>query len=87
MNHLLSMLMEAEDQMNEGTAVMDKRERAGKDSSCDQLTQQLSLCKASPPKSLHSATGCDRVVPLFSLTSVLCISSAGSPVCSDGSIQ
>ncbi|XP_075868016.1 microtubule-actin cross-linking factor 1, isoforms 1/2/3/4 isoform X6 [Nelusetta ayraudi] len=42
---LLSMLTEAEAQMNEGTAVMDKREKAGKDSSCDQLTQQLSLCK------------------------------------------
>lgn len=84
---LLSMLMEAEDQMNEGTVVMDKREMAGKDSSCEQLTQQLSLCKASPSKSLHSATGCDRVEPLFSLTSVLCISSSGSPVCSDGSIQ
>lgn len=87
MERLLSMLTEAEAQMNEGTAVMDKREKAGKDSSCDQLTQQLSLCKASASKSLHSATVCDRVVPLFSLTSVLCISSSGSPVCSDGSIQ
>lgn len=58
---LLSMLMEAEAQMNEGTAVMDGRKRAGKDSSCDQLTQQLSLCKASALKALHSATASDVV--------------------------
>lgn len=55
MERLLSMLMEAEAQMNEGMAVVDKREREGKDSSCDQLTQQLSLCKASASKLLHSA--------------------------------
>lgn len=47
MEGLLSLLMEAEAQMNEGMAGMDKRERAEKDSSGDQLTQQLSLCKAS----------------------------------------
>lgn len=47
MESLLSLLMEAEAQMNEGMAGMDKRERAEIDSSGDQLTQQLSLCKAS----------------------------------------
>lgn len=57
---LLSMLMEAEAQMNEGMAVMDKRERAGKDSSCNQLTQQLSLCKASTSR-LHSSTASNAV--------------------------
>lgn len=51
--HLLSMLMEAEAQMNKGMALMDKRERAGIDSSCDQLTQQLSLCKVGTSKPLH----------------------------------
>lgn len=45
MESLLSLLMEAEAQMNEGMAGMDKRERPEKDS--NQLTQQLSLCKAS----------------------------------------
>lgn len=52
MEHLLSMLMEAEAQMNEEMDVMDKRERAGKDGSCEPLTQQLSLCKASEMDSL-----------------------------------
>lgn len=52
---LLSMLMETEAQMNEGMAVMDKRERAVEDSNCEQLTQQLSLCKVSVSKPFCSA--------------------------------
>lgn len=52
---LLSILMETEAEMNEGMAMMDKRERTGDVSSCDQLTQQLSLCKVRALKSPHSA--------------------------------
>lgn len=72
---LLSVLMEAEAQMNEGMAVMDKREKAGKDRSYDQLTQQLSLCKASASKSLQSATASNvvrlsRAIMFIAFTSV-----------------
>ncbi|XP_076611140.1 microtubule-actin cross-linking factor 1 isoform X19 [Chaetodon auriga] len=42
---LLSWLRETEAQMNGGMAGMEKMEKAEKDDSCDQLTQQLSLCK------------------------------------------
>ncbi|XP_027142331.1 microtubule-actin cross-linking factor 1 isoform X12 [Larimichthys crocea] len=42
---LLSWLRETETQTNGGMAGMEKMETAEKDDSCDQLTQQLSLCK------------------------------------------
>nr|XP_046274634.1 microtubule-actin cross-linking factor 1 isoform X9 [Scatophagus argus] len=42
---LLSWLREAEAQMHGGMAGMEKIEKAQKDDSCDQLTQQLNLCK------------------------------------------
>lgn len=50
MESLLSWLRETEAQMNGGMAGMEKMEKAEKDGSCDQLTQQLSLCKASCPE-------------------------------------
>lgn len=46
MESLLSWLRETEAQMNGG---MEKMEEAEKDDHCDQLTQQLNLCKASCP--------------------------------------
>lgn len=100
MESLLSLLMEAEAQMNEGMAGMDKRERAEKDSSGDQLTQQLSLCKASAfkpqQKALYivallplqySMVLCHEIILFLLFTSILYFFSVGSPDCSDGSIQ
>lgn len=49
MESLLSWLMETEALMDGGMAGMEKMETTEKDDNCDQLTQQLNLCKASCP--------------------------------------
>lgn len=47
MESLLCWLRETEAQMDGGIARMEKLEKAEKDDDCDQLTQQLNLCKVS----------------------------------------
>ena len=47
MERLLSWLKETEAQMDGGIAGMEKMEKSEKEDNCDQLTQQLNLCKAS----------------------------------------
>lgn len=47
--NLLTWLVDTEARMNGGMVAVDKREKADKDVHCEQLLQQLSLCKASWP--------------------------------------
>ncbi|TWW59906.1 Microtubule-actin cross-linking factor 1 [Takifugu flavidus] len=50
--NLLTWLVDTESRMNGGMVGVDKREKADKDVHCEQLLQQLSLCKAKRAQDL-----------------------------------
>lgn len=54
--NLLTWLVDTEARMNGGMVGVDKREKADKDVHCEQLLQQLSLCKASWPNTKENVS-------------------------------
>lgn len=80
MEGLLAWLRGAEAQLDGGVAGMEKMAKAGKDGSHDQLTQQLSLCKASCLNCSNASRSITNSSTPKTLLFVLCPVRSSSPL-------